>query len=94
MSNKFENVPVEPDTHILFRLEATLGEYDVLYEKWSWEGILGESLIFAGDDLANLNDDEIENICRTSPLLKEETDITIKRSTSNYVFINFNFEIS
>ena len=31
--NKFNNVPVEEDTKIIFQQEATLGEYDVLYQK-------------------------------------------------------------
>ena len=36
MSNKIDAVPVENDTKIILQLEAKLGEYDVLYEKWFW----------------------------------------------------------
>jgi len=35
MTDKFKNVPVEEDTRILFRQEAELGTYEVLYEMFS-----------------------------------------------------------
>lgn len=50
--SKFENVPVEEDTKIIFEQEATLGEYEVLYQKWFWDGISAESIIFANEDVA------------------------------------------
>jgi len=46
MSQKFDDVPVEKDTRILFRHPAKFGKYDVLYEMWSWGGIQAESIIF------------------------------------------------
>jgi len=90
---KFNNVPVEEDTKILFQLEVTLGEYKVLYEKWFWDGITAESIIFANEDVAELTDSEIEKKVRTSPLLNEGTIITLTRSDSGFTFVNFNFEI-
>ncbi len=51
MSKKFGNVPVEGDTRIIFRQEASLGKYEVLHEKWSWEGIFAESFIFLNKDV-------------------------------------------
>jgi len=45
--SKFQNVPVEEDTKILFQAEGTLGEYRVLYQIWVWDGIFAESIIFA-----------------------------------------------
>jgi len=92
MSSKFEKVPVEDDTTIIIELEAKLGEYDVLYQKWSWDGFTAESLIFANDDVADISDDEIETEVRTSPLLKEKKKMTLKRSKSGFTFVNFNFE--
>ena len=47
MSKKFDAVPVGNDTKIIFQLEAKLGEYDVLYQKWFWSGITAENIIFA-----------------------------------------------
>ena len=60
MSQKFDGVPVDKDTRILFRHPAKLGKYDVLYEMWSWEGIKAESIIFVTDDVSEITDDELE----------------------------------
>ncbi len=35
MNNKFTAVPIEKDTNILFELNATLNDYDVLYQMWN-----------------------------------------------------------
>ena len=94
MSKKFDGVPVEEDTKILFRLEARLGKFDVLYEKWSWEGILAESIIFADDDISGTTDEEIEQEVRKSPLVKKESEMKIKRSDAGFTFVNFNFELT
>jgi len=90
--SKFQNVPVEEDTKILFQAEATLGEYEVLYQIWSWDGIFAQSIIFVNEDVAELKDNEIEAEVRRSPLLKEGSGITLKRSESGFTFVNFNFE--
>lgn len=92
MSDKFKDVPVEEDTRIRFRTEAKFGEIDVLYEKWTWEGITAESLVFANEDVTDLTDDELKQEVRTSPLVRSDTQITLKRSDSGYTFVNFNFE--
>ena len=92
MNKKFDNVPVEEDTRILFRQEAQFGTYEVLYEMWSWEGISAESIIFASDDISDLTDEELEQEVRKSPLVKKESAVTIKRLDSGFTFVNFNFE--
>ena len=90
--SKFKNVPVEKDTKIIFQKEATLGEYEVLYQKWYWDGITAESIIFVNDDISGLDDNEIEVEVRASPLLNKDSSITLSRSESGYTFVNFNFE--
>ncbi len=92
MTDKFKNVPVEEDTRILFRQEAELGTYEVLYEMWSWEGISAESIIFVNDDISDLTDEELEQEVRQAPLVKKESAMTIKRLDSGFTFVNFNFE--
>lgn len=89
--NKFKQVPVEEETLILFRTEATLGKYDVLYEKWFWGGITAESIIFVNEDVIDLEDCEIEDEVKTSPLVEKGSSITLKRSQSGFTFVNFNF---
>lgn len=93
MSSKFDAVPVEADTTILFQVEAKLGEYEVLYQKWYWEGITAESVIFANDDVTRLTDDQLKQEVGTSPLVNPESQITLTRSDSGYTFVNFNFVI-
>ena len=92
MASKFERVPVEEDTKIIFQQEAKLGEYDVLYQKLYWDGITAESIIFANEDIVGIADDEVEAEVRTSPLLNADSKITLKRSESGFTFVNFNFE--
>jgi len=89
---KFLNVPVEDDTVILVSLGSKLGERDVLYQKWVWDGITGESLIFVSDDVASLSDGQLEADVRTSPLVGSGS-VTISRSDSGYTFVNFNFVV-
>ena len=91
MSDKFKNVPVEEDTTIIFSLEAQFGNYEILYQKWSWEGVTAESLIFDSRDVADLTDEELISEVKTSPRLKEESKVTLTRNDSGFVFVNFNF---
>jgi hypothetical protein len=91
MSTKFKNVPVEEDTKIIASIEASLGKFNVLYQKWNWEGVTAESVIFDPHDILGLTDDELLNEVRSSPLLKAESKITISHSASSFVFVNFNF---
>ncbi|MEI8187196.1 MAG: hypothetical protein WCG19_10935 [Chlorobiaceae bacterium] len=90
MSCKFDTVPVESDTVIILSLEAKLDEYDVLYQKWSWENIYAESFIFASQDVAIMSDDELKEFARSSPMIKPESSVTLKRG-EQFTFVNFNF---
>ena len=92
MTKKFEKVSVEKGTQIIFQTEAELGEYEVLYQKWYWDGVNAESIIFSSVDINNLIDNEIEAEVRKSPLVKKGTSMTMKRSESGFTFVNFNFE--
>jgi hypothetical protein len=92
MNKKFEKVSVEKGTQIIFQTEAELGEYEVLYQKWHWDGVTAESIIFSSEDISNLIDNEIEAEVRESPLVKEGTSMTVKRSESGFTYVNFNFE--
>ncbi len=90
MSN-FDNVPVDKDTKIQLQQEMKLGEYETLYQKWYWDGITAESIIFSGEDANKLDDQAITDLVRSSTLVKKNSSITIKRSDSEFIFVNFNF---
>ena len=92
MTGKFDGVPTEEDTKIIFRHEVKFGDYDILYEKWLWDGITAESIVFDSKDVADLSDDEIIEDAKSSPLVESDSDVTIKRSDAGYTFVNFNFK--
>ena len=64
MSQKFDNVPVDEDTRILFRQPAKPGKYDVLHEMWSRDDIQAESIIFVSDNVSELTDEKLEKEVR------------------------------
>ena len=91
MTEKFKDIPVEDDTQIIASLEAKIGEYDVLYQKWYWDGIYAESLIFFNDDIAELTEEQIKNeVAKCTALVKEDSQLIYKK-LDKYTFVNFNF---
>ena len=93
--SKFNNIPEQKDTKIIFRAETRFGDFDVVYEKWEWDGILAESIIFDEDDVSEMDDDEIINQVKDSPLFDDKIytgDPTI-RHNSGFIVVNFNFII-
>jgi hypothetical protein len=92
MNNKFAAVPIEKGTNILFELNATLEDYDVLYQIWSWDGVTAESFIFLSPDIADLTDEEVITLVKSSPMIKADSDLTMNRHEESYTFINFNFK--
>lgn len=91
LTNKFTAVPIEQDTNILFQLNATLEDFDVLYQVWSWDGVTAESFIFLSSDIADLTDEEVKTLAKSSPMIKADLDLTMNRHEDSYTFINFNF---
>ena len=91
MKNRFNIVPIETDTRILYQQEGKLCGYDIRYEIWSWDGIEAESIIFFNDDVAGLTDQEIEKMVRILPIVKDRSSMTLNIST-DFTFVNFNFE--
>ena len=63
-----------------------------MYQKWFLDGVIAESLIFATEDIVDISEDQIETEVKESPLLKNNSDITINR-LDQFIFVNFNFEI-
>jgi hypothetical protein len=93
MKKPFSAVPLDEDTVILSQTEAKFEDLDVLFQKWHWDGITAESLIFYEDDVAHLDNVTFEATLRKSPLVAEDSKITISRTSDGFVFCNFNFVI-
>lgn len=91
MKNIFNNVPADDYTVILLEFENILDDYQILYQKWCWDNITAESIIFANTDVAELSDNEIEEMVIKSPLFNQGSKLTLSRSDSGFTFVNFNF---
>ncbi len=94
MLEKFKNVPVEEDTNIIAESTMKFGEQDILYQKWSWDGIVGESIIFVADDVKHLSDAELKSYVAESDIVTQKDKVTLSRGKTEYAFINFNFVAS
>ena len=93
MNEKFRNVPIEEDTKVLFRAEATLGAYEALHEKWLFEAVKAESLILADQDVQGVSNEDLERELRASQFIRPGSQVTISRGKSGYTFLNFNFDV-
>ena len=95
MMSKFNNISEQKDTKIIFRAETRFGDFDVVYEKWEWDGILAESIIFDEGDVSEMDDDEIINQVKDSPLFDDKIykGDPIIRHNNRFLFVNFNFSI-
>jgi len=89
-NSKFKDIPISEGTKILFSLCAFLGEYEVTYQKWVWDGIYAESFIFYNKDIISLSEDEIILEVKESPMVKADSKITYRKGDA-YTFVNFNF---
>ena len=90
MNEKFTNIPVEPDTNIEFSSPMKWDGLDIVYQKWSWDGISAESIIFFSEDVKEMDDRALEEEIREGPLVRKDSQMTIKRD-EEFTFVNFNF---
>ena len=70
----------------------TPSDYDVLYQMWILDGITAESFIYFSADIATLTDDEVKTLSKSSPIIKEESEITMTSYAEGYTLVNFNFK--
>ena len=93
MQNKFKDVPQESNTVIIFETPMKFDERDIVYQKWTSEGVTAESIVFVSNDIKEMNDEALEEYVRSSDIVNFDSQITISRG-EKYSFINFNFEIA
>ena len=87
----FAGRSVDEDTRILSTKYFQHDGYDLLLEKWFWDGIKGKSLILLTTQISALDDSELENLAREILELPAEVKTTLKRS-KDYTFFNFDFQ--
>lgn len=90
----FDNRKIDSDTRILSCAYMNHYGYDLLAELWSWDGLIGKSLIFVSDQIRNLNDDEVNTLAKqvvsTLAELPENHSTTLSRK-EDFTFYNFGF---
>jgi len=91
--NLFINVPVDDDTTIIAQCDLKIDNLDALHQKWFWDGVKAESLIFIASDVDALNDSALESLAKQSKLPTNDSSFTFKRDSNGFTFINFNFTI-
>ena len=90
MTAKFSAVPAaDHEMCILNEEEIKLGDLDVLYQMWMWDGITAESLIFDNNDIVGMSDADIHTVINKSPRITTDSTVEITRSTSGYTFVHF-----
>ncbi len=93
MTDKFKNIPLDEDTKIKKQKECKIADFEVLYQKWLWDGVLGESIIFAEEDVRDYNDQEIKQLVLDSEFINSNVvKMTFNRGGKGFVFVNFGFE--
>lgn len=91
MNEKFKDLPIEKDTQIILSTVAKIEDYDVVYQKWIWDGITAESVIFFNEDIVGLTEEQIKKeVTLCTAMVKENSQMTFKK-VDNYTFVNFNF---
>jgi len=93
MNDKFKNVPKDKDTKTISQKEIKLGDLDVLFELWFWDGIASNSIIFDNNDIQNLSDEELKALVKPHVRLEPASEIIVKRLESGFTFVNFNFTV-
>lgn len=92
MTDKFKDIPVDEDTQITSSVQVKIDKYDVVYQKWHWEGIRAQSIVFFNEDVSDMSEEQIIHEVELCPgLINEKSKITFKRG-EKYTFVNFNFE--
>jgi hypothetical protein len=61
----------------------------VLKQTWSWDGVVGESLIFDSQDTKSMNDEELIAFINNN-WVEVIGQATFKRDQNGYCFVNFN----
>ena len=89
---KLLNVPTDEGTLIKLERMHKVNGIDVLYQKWRWDAIIAESIIFLDEDVAGMTEKEIVKMVRRDVTCKKGTKVTFSQKGSGYTFVNYNFE--
>ncbi len=89
--NDFKDLPVDKDTRIIKQSEIQIKNIDALDQKWSWDGIIGNSIIFKSPDVSNFTDTKLLEFIKENSEIKINGSVTFS-DKNGYRFLNYNFE--
>lgn len=91
MTASFDNLPVDPETEVHKSKRVQVEGYTALHQRWGWQGISGESLIFARDDVAGLSNARLKQMVEVSAFVKGQGPVMLQHTSAGYIFVNFNY---
>jgi hypothetical protein len=94
MNEKFQNIPLDDDTLILFESPMKMGDLDCVFQTWRFDNIQGSSLIFYSSDLEFKSHDELKTWVSESEIIQNKEKITLSTDPNDhpYTFVNFDFK--
>ena len=90
MSGKFDQVPVDPETEVRKSRRVEVDGYPALHQQWNWQGISGESLIFADNDIAELSNTALKQRVQGSDLARGKGPVMLQRPGTGFALVHFN----
>jgi hypothetical protein len=88
---RFANIPLDPETRIISKIEIIIDKIPALIEQWSWDGIAGKSAIFIDVDVSNYSDEELFLKIVEHFNISSDTRHTVQRNSNGFTFVNFDF---
>lgn len=92
LPEKFARVPLDDDTCIRSQQQISVTGIDALHQRWVWDGIAGESLVFIAAEIPGATDQQIVSMASDAGLAVDDDDFTVKRTENGFVFLNFGFD--
>lgn len=92
MTDNFDTLSTESDTHLASRSAYELAGMPARHEKWSWEGIAGESIVLLSQDAQQHDDETLKQMVREAFSLPQDAPMTLERR-DDFTYINFNFVV-
>ncbi len=88
LMDKFKDVPVEKETKVISRKIIKLDTLEAQHEKWRWDGITAQSIVFAEADIKDQTEEQLIILIKANIELAENADITISRDRNGFAFFN------
>ncbi len=88
MMDMFRDVPKDEDTRIKFQELLEVEGMQILHQKWTFEGVAGESFILHYSVTKRFSESEILDRLKKHYDLREHTKT---QAENGYFFINFGF---